>query len=308
MLVVPDSADERFGMIGQAGLVDRCCRVRYPCIRPEFVAENFWPLISISMMCVPMLGSGTLSMSVCQSGVLLSQAIESGVRSKNSAFELKSIFDHDADRNMVEALRAAVVEDLHALHSNTNFGSMTAADLDPEAYGAMRDKYRRILHYGVFSLPGKRAVANELIWKWTEATGKYVGCQFWSIGAKSVFDQEVQSAKGWPITVRLARMLERKLSKKSRPNAIKLTHEHVYPIKEIKLLLASKDNPTKEEIRELLERQCMSCVLLESEHDRSAGHDSNPWLRYKKVGDIRLANNPAWLESQRKAIIQAGLL
>jgi hypothetical protein len=170
----------------------------------------------------------------------------------------------------------------------------------PKAYDEMREKYRRILHYGVFSLPGKRAVANEVIWKWTEATGKYVGCQFWSIGAKSVFDQEVRSAGGWPITVRLARTLERKLSTKSRPNAIKLTHEHVYPIKDIKLLLASKNSPTREEIRELLERQCMSCVLLESEHDRSAGHDPNPWLRYTNAGNIRLADNPAWPDSQRK--------
>jgi hypothetical protein len=231
------------------------------------------------------------------------------VRIKNSAFQLESVFDHDADRNMVDALRAAVVEDLYALHSRyPKFATVTAADLDPKAYDEMHEKYRRILHYGVFSLPGKRAVANEVIWKWTEATGKYVGCQFWSIGAKSVFDQEVRSAGGWPITVRLARTLERKLSTKSRPNAIKLTHEHVYPIKDIKLLLARKNSPTREEIRELLERQCISCVLLESEHDRSAGHDPNPWLRYTNAGNIRLADNPAWPDSQRKTIIQAGLL
>jgi hypothetical protein len=223
------------------------------------------------------------------------------VRIKNSDFLLESVFDHDADRNMVDALRAAVVEDLHALHGRyPRFGTVTAADLDAEVYAEMREKYHRILHYGVFSLPGKRTLANELIWKWTEATGKYVGCQFWSIGAKSVFDQEVRSAGGWPITVRLARTLERKLSTKSRPNAIKLTHEHVYPIKDIKLLLASKNSPTREEIRELLERQCMSCVLLESEHDRSAGHDPNPWLRYTNAGNIRLADNPAWPDSQRK--------
>jgi hypothetical protein len=232
-----------------------------------------------------------------------------GVRMKNSAFELASVFDHDADRNMVEALRAAVVEDLYALHSRYhNFGTVTAADLDPKAYDEMREEYCRILHYGVFSLPRKRAVANELIWKWTEATGKYVGCQFWSIGAKSVFDEEVQSAGGWPITVRLARMLERKLSAKSRPKAIKLTHEHVYPIKDVKLLLVSKNSPTMKEIRELLERYCMSCVLLESEHDRSAGHESNPWLRYKNAGKIRLADNPTWHAGQRKTIIQTGLL
>jgi hypothetical protein len=31
-------------------------------------------------------------------------------------------------------------------------------------------------------------------------------------------------------------------------------------------------------------------------------------LRYKTAGNIRLADNPAWLASQRKTIIQAGLL
>jgi hypothetical protein len=232
------------------------------------------------------------------------------VRIKNSAFQLESVFDHDADRNVVDALRAAVVEDIHALYSRfpTSFGAVTADELDTALYMEMREKYHRILHYGVFSLPGKRKLANELIWKWTEATGKYVGCQFWSVGAKAVFDQEVISAGGWPITARIARTLELKLSAKSRPNVIKLTHEHVYPIKDMKSLLASRYPLTREEIREQLERQCMSCVLLESEHDRSAGHDSNPWLRYTNAGNIRLADNPAWLNSQRKAIIQAGLL
>ena len=114
-------------------------------------------------------------------------------------------------RTSSTALRDAVVEDLHTLHSAyPEFGKVTAADLDPNFYAGMREKYGRILYYGVFSLPGKRTLANELIWKWTEATGKYVGCQFWSIDAKAVFDREVESVGGWPLTISLARRLERK--------------------------------------------------------------------------------------------------
>ena len=82
----------------------------------------------------------------------------------------------------------------------------------------------------------------------------------------------------------------------------------MYPIKDVKLLLASKQSITQEEIRKLLNRQCMSCVLLESEHDKTAGHDPNPWSRYKMAGKIRLANNPAWLDTLREMIIQARLL
>jgi hypothetical protein len=111
------------------------------------------------------------------------------VRIKNHAFQLKSVFDHDADPNQVEALRTAVVKDLHALLSiYSDFGEITVADLDPDIYSEMRGRYRRLLHYGVFN-PGKRTVGNELIWKWTEATGEYVGCQFWSVEAKAVFDR-----------------------------------------------------------------------------------------------------------------------
>jgi hypothetical protein len=92
-----------------------------------------------------------------------SQAIKWGVRIKNPAFQLKSVFDHDADPNQVEALRSAVVKNLHALLSAySNFGEITVADLDPDMYPDMRGRYRRLLHYGVF-YPGKRTVGNELI-------------------------------------------------------------------------------------------------------------------------------------------------
>lgn len=101
---------------------------------------------------------------------------------------ISSVFDHDADPDRVNTLREAVINDLFSLQSKyPDFCKVTAAGLSHDDYAQMREKYRD-LHHGVFSLPGKRAVANELIWKWTEATGKYVGCQFWSLEAKELFD------------------------------------------------------------------------------------------------------------------------
>jgi hypothetical protein len=226
---------------------------------------------------------------------------------------LANVFDHDAEPDIVQELRSAVADDLHWLrNSYSEFGKVTAADLDPLVLRRFREKYRTLLHFGVFSLPAKRALANELIWKWTEATGKYTGCQFWSARAKFLFDREVQSAGGWPITGRLAKTLEQKLSAKSangkpKRSDAKLTHEHVYPIKDVKLLLGGKDGETPEGIRNLLDLLCVSCVVLESEHDRLSGHDLNPWLRYKDAG-IHLVENPAWPDRQRSLILQAGLL
>jgi hypothetical protein len=235
------------------------------------------------------------------------------VKTKNANFKLANVFDHDAEPGITQELRSAVAADLHWLrNSYSEFGRVTAAQLDPLVIRQFRRKYRQLLHFGVFSLPGKRALSNELIWKWTEATGKYTGCQFWSVRAKSLFDREVQSAGGWPITRRLAKTLEQKLSAKSAGGKSKLTdarltHEHVYPIKDMKLLLGGKAGETPEGIRSLLDLHCVSCVVLESEHDRLSGHDHNPWLRYKDAG-IRLVENPTWLDCQRSLILQAGLL
>jgi hypothetical protein len=220
---------------------------------------------------------------------------------------IRSVFDHDADQDRVNTLRDAVIDDFVSLHGKyPNFGKVTATDLNPDDYVQMRERYRG-LHFGVFSLPGKRHVANELIWKWTEATGKYVGCQFWSLKAKELFDLEVKDSGGWPVTAKLAKSLGKKLSMKSRPKDSRLTHEHVYPIKDMKRWLRDQANPHREEIRNHFERQCIGCVLLESEHDRSVGNDENPWFRYKHAG-IYLALNPAWPDTQRTLILEAGLL
>jgi hypothetical protein len=232
---------------------------------------------------------------------------------RNMEFKLLSVFDHDAGPNIVEALRSAVVQDICRLvNSYSNFGKVTVADLEPEVYKQLREKYPPLLHFGYFGLPVGRCLANELIWKWTEATGKYTGCQFWSVRARVLFDKEVRASGGWPITSKLAEVIEEKLSARTEggnakpPNA-KLTHEHVYPIKDLKILLRSKDRSTPESVRQLFDSLCVGCVILESEHDRLRGHDQNPWLRYKNAG-IRLVDNPAWSDRQHGLILQADIL
>jgi hypothetical protein len=232
---------------------------------------------------------------------------------KNMEYKLLSVFDHDAEPNIVETLRCAVVQDICWLgHSYPHPGTVTVTDLEPEIFKQLREKYRPLLHFGNFSLPAQRRLANELIWKWTEATGKYTGCQFWSARARALFDQEVRSSGGWPITSKIAKVIEKKLSAKTgdgkpKSSDARLTHEHVYPIKDLKILLRGKDGSTPESVRHLFDSLCVGCVVLESEHDRLSGHDQNPWLRYKNAG-ICLVDNPAWSDRQRSLILQAEIL
>jgi hypothetical protein len=221
----------------------------------------------------------------------------------------RDVFDHNADPEALERLRSAVIHDAHWM-CNVFPGAerVTADHLDPDVYRALREKYRPLLHAccgrGSFNLPKPRTLADELIWKWTEATGKYVGCQFWSVSAKALFDFEV---KGWPITPKRARAIEKTLSAKDRPSNARLTHEHVYPRKELRKDLRMQ-KLSRNEIRELFDRLCVSCVVLESEHDQLRGGDVkgdlNPWERYARA-NIVLAENPRWQPVQRNEIADA---
>jgi hypothetical protein len=205
-------------------------------------------------------------------------------------------------------LRSAIIEDIISLrHKYPNFGKLNADSLSPDDYARMKRTYKPLLHYGSFGLPAKRPVANELIWKWTEASGKYVGCQFWSMKAKKLFDLEVAACGGWPITGRAAKDIQTKLSKKTRPKDSRLTHEHVYPIKDMKLWLEEQGKPDRESIRGHFSRQCVSCVILESEHNFGPADHENPWRRYAESG-IKLSPNKDWSKDQRNLIEQAGLL
>jgi hypothetical protein len=222
-----------------------------------------------------------------------------------------NVFHHDADPKKLIKLRGAVIHDISFLRGNyPNFDKIVGTELSPADSARMRKRYSGLLNYGVFSLSPKRKVANELIWKWTEATGKYVGCQFWSLKAKELFDREVEKRGGWKVAGDLETELGKKrdLSGKTRPDNSRLTHEHVYPIDDMKRWLR-RVNPHRKGIKDHFKRQCISCVVLESEHKLlpTKGDDTNPWLRYMSLG-IYLAPNPAWSATQRALIVEAGLL
>lgn len=228
---------------------------------------------------------------------------------------LVDVFDHSVQPEAAGELRTLIVHDICWMYDTyPDIRKVYRAGMGPNVYEILKQRYDPLLHFGSFNLTTSRTLAYELIWKWTEATGKYVGCPFWSKDAKALFDAEVSSAGGWPIQPILAKKIAKKLSEKGSNGAKclpkpKLTHEHVYPIKDMKQLLYWNTKRTIEEIRGLFDRYCVGCVVLESEHDQLSadGDDANHWIRYSKAG-IKLAHNAAWPDSQRKMIASAGLL
>jgi len=177
------------------------------------------------------------------------------------------------------------------------------------------EKKIKILPVGSYS-PRKdskdkfRACLKDLIWKYTELTGKYCGCQYWSVAAKSLFDQDRNSS---PMKDRyqLAKCLcDRKLIDNNR-----FEHEHVFPIKRgcenfVDYLSGlSKSSISHNEIKALLDRLAVGCVVTGSEHKKVhkiPGNFENPWLRYE--GKIQLVPNPNWQPPQIALIKQARLV
>lgn len=171
------------------------------------------------------------------------------------------------------------------------------------------------LHYGTYPpRAGKNIKASlyALIWKYSELTGKYCGCQYWSRNAKSVFEQELRKrVKGkspslddaWDVAFSLANM---NTDKNQR-----LVHEHVFPISHlIRLLLqCPRENRTYGWAKEMIESRAIGCVILEGEHcllPKDIGNCTNPWLRYR--GKIGLVDNVSWPPYQRKLIEEADLV
>ena len=216
---------------------------------------------------------------------------------------LRDVFDHTAEpRRVVELQRAIVEEVCYFLGSPFPFGKISRELLGEEGYQRLKRKLDPLLHYGSFNLPKGRDLAKELIWKSTEATGKYSGCPFWSVKAKALFDQHAC----WPLSVRSAKSIGRVLCDTARDKAARLTHEHVYPIRDLKLRLI-EIGPSEEEISRLFETHALACVVIEEEHDREEGTHNNPWGRYKRAG-IQIAENSAWTARQRELLDQARVL
>jgi hypothetical protein len=149
-----------------------------------------------------------------------------------------------------------------------------------------------------------RSIKSELPWKWSEATGKYVGCQFWSIKAKYLFDDEVRKHFGEEATLEQACKLAKCLSGRY------IEHEHVFPRKEFNRLL-NNEKLTITNLQQFFSIYAVGCVVLTSEHSQirtEEGDETNPWKRYSRNHFIPLADNIRWASDHRKMIEEAGLL
>ena len=226
----------------------------------------------------------------------------------------RDVFHHTAEN--AEELRKTIVDDVlqcikNAQHPGAHplLGDSRKV-LGDEVYGQLKKKYDPLLYCGYFSLGSGRTLLDGLNWKWTEATGKYIGCQFWSNGAKALFDDE-RNRYGKELYLKEdAWKIAACLSQRDRlPKSSRITHEHVYPRKDFKRLPFHAPNQSRGAIRALFDRLCIGCVVLESEHPRKclgSANPENPWLRYAHAG-IKLVDNPEWPPLQRQMIEDAGL-
>jgi hypothetical protein len=187
------------------------------------------------------------------------------------------------------------------------------------------NKYRKdfttVLYYGSFTprydkrkSPGSwtGTIADILAWNWSETSGKFIGCTFWSLAAKEMFDREISKKRSPSLedAWRLAKCLQRRrLDGQPRDKTVQLTHEHVFPKKFLckKLLELQNGICDIDKLRSVFSRLAVGCVVLQSEHppDRWADCD-NPWRRYRQQG-ITLVENSAWPPEHRHLIKAAGV-
>lgn len=229
-------------------------------------------------------------------------------RGFNTDVPFRDVFHHAADN--AEQLRNRIVRDIDQCIANARYVDAHPRlndgrrHLSPALYERLTSAYNPLLYHGALGLTND--LSDCLIWKWTEATGKYIGCPFWSQRAKALFDA---ASAGYVSSLNLRKAVNVgiSLSRRSRPEDSRIAHEHVYPKRFLRRLLSD----LKEDVRDVLDRLCVGCVVLQSEHvdiDRLGSPNiENPWMRYAPAG-IKLADNPDWPPLQRGMIIEAGLL
>lgn len=105
-----------------------------------------------------------------------------------------------------------------------------------------------------------------VVWRWSEAYGKYSDRLPWSRGARHTMRRD------------------------------SLRHEHVVPRKVLIAELCALRSPTRRNIRELLERLGLACVVTQEEHEQlpnvsAAILRADPWARYRAAG-IRVLHPP----------------
>jgi len=168
-----------------------------------------------------------------------------------------------------------------------------------------RSYFNSVLYCKSFAPAARRTIADELAWKWSETTGKFIGCPFWSVGAKNLFDREV--TKYHTRSLQDAWTLAECLASNARNHDQQITHEHVFPKQHFCTILISEGTDNMNELRDLFYGLSIGCVVLESEHRQmpNKANRDNPWRRYE--GIITLVENPAWPEKQKRLIAEAKL-
>jgi hypothetical protein len=234
------------------------------------------------------------------------------VRGPKDGVVFTYIFQHTAEN--WEQLREEIIDDVFRCTRNALIPGAHPClddrmeDMGKEVYGELKETYKPLLYFGYFSLSSGRTHLDCLNWKWTEATGKYIGCPYWSQGAAALFD-EARKNNRKDLSLSDAWTIAKQLQSRGRPDHSKITHEHVYPRKDFHRLPFNSLNQSKIAIRNLFDKLCVGCVVLESEHPRTrlgSADTENPWMRY--AGKIKLIDNPQWPQPHREMIKEAGLI
>ncbi|MBM3988587.1 MAG: hypothetical protein FJ294_11605 [Planctomycetes bacterium] len=153
----------------------------------------------------------------------------------------------------------------------------------------------------------RREPIGQVSWKWSELSGKYIGCPFWSTEALRVV---VGLDERWP-----GRTPKRVCERVSKGYFLEsIQHESVFPrlewVARLQALVGTASIPSEPDLEALLDRFSVGCVLTRTQVDEVAARPSNadnPWLRFQGTS-IRLLPNSAWTEQQRASIREARLL
>jgi hypothetical protein len=114
-----------------------------------------------------------------------------------------------------------------------------------------------------------RELCSLLLWKYSEASGKYQGCRYWSVGA-------LASKK------KHGRIVTSKLKYEGEA----LRHEHLYPRASQIAELFALSNPSVEVVQGRLQELNIGVVVTEAEHRLlpKEGNAAKPWTRYELAG------------------------
>ncbi len=123
----------------------------------------------------------------------------------------------------------------------------------------------------------KFAVLAEAMWVWTESTGKYEGCPYWTPLAMAVYAVN-------------------RMRKRGKYHGLR--HEHVVPKRVVMDMLESLETPTPEAVHAICEKFLHAVVVTVEEdsflnldyqstmpaefEDLTSEHYHDPWLRYRR--------------------------